>query len=473
MGGHYCFTHEKYCDTETIDRVCKLKEHDIDFEDSYKPTVRTIQQKQDPSMVYAELVEKIAVEMFEKTHLVWIETENKFYYWNYDKKVWMIHGNSFLMKLFNKVAPRVLPNKKKIFADVIFQLKLDVVTLPKNFEPDRNFIYFGNEALNLEKLEVWPKQVDHHIQIALKTDLDLKAKQPKIFLNALAKAIPDLDDRFDCLQALSSVLLIRHQRIEKAFFFLGSGGNGKSTIMKVMDNIFGQYIAHVDMLDLQKDGFSKTALVDKLANSFSEISKMKQKDVGVFKAIASGDAQSINSKFKERFDAVIKVIQFYSSNQMPEIEDVNEGFIRRAHPIEFNQVIKDKDPYIDDKLNSSDERRKILALLIKVARYTKTHGFRFEKTFKEKENILLKKSNPINEFLDAKIVFRRIGYTILKKDLYKLYEKYCEDSKFRPANTVAFSKFLSICGFNHAGRNENPHWVNLGVPPIDEGQKLL
>jgi phage/plasmid-associated DNA primase len=243
--------------------------------------------------------------------------------------------------------------------------------------------------------------------------------------------------------------------------------------MKVLDNIFDGYIAHVDMLDLQKDGFSKTALVDKLANSFSEISKMKQKDVGVFKAIASGDRQSVNSKYKDRFDSVIKLIQFYSSNQMPEIEEVNEGFIRRAHPIEFNQRILKKDPYIDDKLNEPEERKRVLALLIRIARITRDHGFLFEKTYKEKENILLKKTSPINEFLQSRIVFKRDGYRIKKKDLYRLYCDYCDANQFQPQGTIAFSKFLTNAGFKYGGRNEDPYWEGLGVPPISEGQKVL
>ena len=246
-----------------------------------------------------------------------------------------------------------------------------------------------------------------------------------------------------------------------------------STIMKILDNIFGTYIAHVDMLDLQKDGFSKTALVDKLANSFSEISKMKQKDVGVFKAIASGDTQSVNSKFKERFDSVIKVIQFYSSNQMPEIEEVNEGFIRRAHPIEFNEKITKKDPYIDDKLNTDEERKRILALLVRIARTTKRFGFLYEKTFKEKENILLKKTNPINEFLTAGIVHKNEEYTINKKELYTLYAQYCTKNKFRPVNTLIFSRFLTSQGFSYSGRNEDPHWLGIGTIPRKEGQATL
>ena len=342
-----------------------------------------------------------------------------------------------------------------------------------SFQTDPNFLYFKNGALDLEDLSRFPKHRDHYIQILLDTELDLHAKPPFEFLRALRTALPNPLDMFDCLQALSSILLIRHQRIEKAFFFLGSGGNGKSTIMKVLDNIFGVYIAHVDMLDLQKDGFSKTALVDKLANSFSEISKMKQKDLGVFKAIASGDTQSVNQKYKERFDSVIKVIQFYSSNQMPEIENVNEGFIRRAHPIEFNTKIIKKDPKIDDKLNTPEERKRILALLVKIAKVTKKHWFLYEKTSKEKENILLLKTNPINEFLSAGIVLKREEYSIGKKELYNIYCEYCIKNEYRPVNTLIFSRFLTGSGFTYAGRNENPKWIGLGVPPISEGQKVL
>jgi P4 family phage/plasmid primase-like protien len=474
---HWCFTHDKLVDREIIERTCKVKGHDIDYEDTYTPPSRVRVSKQvgekSKAELHADLVEYIAQKMFDKTHLVYLEPERVFYYWNWRRNVWEPQGNSFLMKLFNEISPRIIPNKKKLFLDVVFQLQCDVVISPKNFRPDPNYLYFKNRALKLDTLEDYSKDKEHYIQCCLDTELDLKAKPPMIFLKALSIALPDPLEWFDCLQALSSILLIRSQRIEKAFFFLGSGGNGKSTIMKILDNIFVNYIAHVDMNDLQNDGFSKTALVDKLANSFSEISKMKQKDISVFKAIASGDTQSVNSKFKERFDSVIKVIQFYSSNQMPEIENVNEGFIRRAHPIEFNQKILVKDPYIDDKLNTDEERMKILALLVKMAKVTRKYGFIYEKTSKEKENILLKKTDPINEFLSANIVLKREEYTISKVGLYTLYCQYCKSKEFRPVNTLKFSRFLTSVGFTYGGRNENPHWIGIGQPPKDEGQESL
>lgn len=467
---HWCFDCKKQ-----ESQTCKDQQHDIDYEDVHKTLfqyeVKTA--KPDRAQVHAEIVGDISERMAKITPLVYIEKEDNFYYWNFKAEVWQNNGYTLLMTLFNRATPRVMPYKQKIFHDCIFQLKCDNVKLPKDFMPNPKKLYFKNAALNLETLQPDFKVKDDNIQIMLETELDIRAPPPIQFMAALRTALPDPQELYDCLQALSSLLLIRTQRIEKAFFFLGSGGNGKSTIMKVLDNIFDSYIAHVDMLDLQKDGFSKTALVDKLANSFSEISKMKQKDVGVFKAIASGDKQSVNSKFKDRFDSIIKVIQFYSSNQMPEIEEVNEGFIRRAHPIEFNQRITNKDPYIDDKLNEPEERKRILALLIRIAKTTKQFGFLFEKSYKEKENILLKKQNPINEFLQAKIVFKRPGYKIFKKELYKLYCDYCDANKFGPVGTIMFSKFLTNQGFKYGGRNENPYWEGLGIPPKDEGQEKI
>lgn len=464
---------------EAIQRTCKPKGHDIDFEDTYSPPIRkpgrpTISPTGiDKATLHAQLVSDLAQRMANVTPLVYLEKEDNFYYWNYKAEVWQNDGMSLIMTLFNKTAPRVLPNKSKVFYDCVKQLQWDVVRLPKEFKPNPLRLYFKNTALNLETLQPDIKKKEDNIQLLLETELDLRVPPPRLFLQALRTALPDPQELYDCLQALSSLLLVRTQRIEKAFFFLGSGGNGKSTIMKVVDNIFKEYIAHVDMLDLQKDGFSKTALVDKLANSFSEISKMKQKDIGVFKAIATGDIQSVNSKFKDRFDSVIKLIQFYSSNQMPEIEDINEGFIRRAHPLEFNQKIKVKDPYIDDKLNEPEERKRILALFVRIARTTKRFGFVFEKTMEEKATIMIKQTHPILMFLNADIVQRNPKYTIKKKELHVIYSKFCKEKGYQPVNTIAFSKFLTKEGFLYGGRNEDPYWIGIGFPPINEGQKIL
>ena len=38
--GHWCFNHEKYMQREVLERTCKVKGHDIDYEDTYHPPSR-------------------------------------------------------------------------------------------------------------------------------------------------------------------------------------------------------------------------------------------------------------------------------------------------------------------------------------------------------------------------------------------------------------------------------------------------
>ena len=266
-------------DAERIERTCKPKGHDIDFEDLYsRPTRISMPKKQDnvdSAYVYAELVSKIADEMFNKTHLVYIQPEDKFYYWNGRRQVWEPQGNSFLMKLFNSIAPRVMPNKKKTFYDAVFQLKLDVVVPPKLFLPDKNYLYFKNIALDLDILKDAMKNQEHYIQVCLDTEFDSKANPPLLFLQALKTALPDPLEMYDCLQALSSILLIRTQRIEKAFFFLGSGGNGKcqkgSDVVLMSDGTWKE-IKNIKIGDKiispQLDGSSKISNITNIHSRF-------------------------------------------------------------------------------------------------------------------------------------------------------------------------------------------------------------
>jgi hypothetical protein len=209
-GGHWCFNHEKFMVRELLERTCKPKGHDIDFEDLYTPPSRmkTPEKKKniDAVMEHAQLVTDIADNMFEKTHLVYIQSEDVFYYWNYRKNVWEPQGNSFLMKLFNEITPRVIPNKKRLFSDVIFQIKLDAVIPPKLFVPDPNYLYFNNCALDLEMLDDHVKHKDHYIQVCLDTEIDLRAPPPKIFLDALAVALPNSLELYDCLRWLITCL---------------------------------------------------------------------------------------------------------------------------------------------------------------------------------------------------------------------------------------------------------------------------
>jgi len=369
------------------------------------------------------------------------------WYWDTVDKIWRDSGETWFMAWMSSFYPEADAN---LFNKVHFFVQSRSLILPEQFKPNPYYLNFRGESLDLKTLDRFKGISDsnHHLRIRLDTELDLKAGPPRIFLDALQKAIPDGRDLYHCLQAFASMLLIRTMRIEKAFFFLGSGGNGKSTIMKAVENVFPGYISHVDLGDLVKDQFAAGSLVDKLANVYADIQSLKFKDMAIFKAISSGDTISVNNKYEKRHDETIKVIQIYSANKMPYIDDKNYGFLRRASPVVFDIVIKNLDPLIDAKLKDPDERKKILALLIRVARITKEHDFLFEKSEEDKLRIIEEKEDPITQFVnDPDWLIIEPEREIEKQALYRLYKLYCKEVGCAPKQLNAFSRYLTNKGF--------------------------
>ena len=384
------------------------------------------------------------------------------WYWDFKERIWKPNAEALLMSWTREEIPNIT---KTDFNELKFQLQRYSIIDREVFKPDPMILNFQGKALNLDGLmiedEVRPFSYSRK---RLDTELCDNAPPPKIFLDCLEKAIPDGKDRFHCLQAFSSLLLIRTMRIEKAFFFLGSGGNGKSTIMKAVENIFENYISHVDLADLVGDSFSAGALVDKLANVYADIQTLKFKDMAIFKAISSGDTISVNEKYQPRRDETIKVIQIYSANKMPTVDDKNPGFMRRVSPIVFDMQIKDHDPLIDDKLNDPEERKRILSMLVRVARFTRKHGFIFEKSKEEIERILEDKEEPIIQFInDDQFIHQGQEYEIERTKLYNLYRGWCKTMNIIPKTMSTFSRYISNRGFDSRMSSGKRIWQGIGL----------
>ena len=404
-----------------------------------------------------------AEEVLEKTWIRCTLDPDSMWYFDNEGYIWRPDGESYLVTWVGEKFPVIT---KKDFTELKFEI-LKRTTIPhEKFRANEKYLQFGDKELSLKTLlDVGRVDVEHYLKTKLKTELDLSAKPPFEFLKCLKKALPDGIELYRCLQAFSVILLIRTMRIEKAFFFIGSGGNGKSTIMKAVENVFENYIAHVDLYDLHNDKFATSQLVDKLANVYADIQSLKFKDISIFKAISSGDTISVNEKYRSRRDETIKVVQFYSANKMPEIEGANLGFYRRVFPIMFDQVIKKLDPYIDDKLNTDEEHKKILAMLVRIARTTKRFGFLFERTQEEIIEIINDNADPIRQMLsDKDYILVNLQYEIKKETLYSIYKNYCKDHNFsaKPQNT--FSRYMTGLGFEVRKSGNNRFFVGVGFP---------
>jgi P4 family phage/plasmid primase-like protien len=393
------------------------------------------------------------------------------YYWDIEGKVWRPGGLVLIQQFVKEYYPYVNSTQ---FNEVVFEIQSRTLLLESKFVPNPDLIQFKDKVLDMQTLEIdEPKVLDYITERIDDVELLEKAPMPREFIKAMQKCFPEPENLFHCLQAFSSVLLLRTQRIEKIFFMTGSGGNGKSTILKAaLDNVFGDMVSHISPHDIGEDKFSEGLMVGKIANIHPDISEKELTDLSRLKTLASGDRVSAERKYKDRVNADLKLIQIYGTNRMPEITEKSKGVFRRLSVIDMVEVIKDVDPEIDSKLADLDERNRILHMLIRVARFTRRHGFIYEKTQKEIQEIIEEKASPLRQFLSQDHVMidtDNKNWRIEKKFLYSKWNDYRKANNY---SMMTFRKFNSTI-FNEkafdtkesAGRT---YWVGITFKDAQE-----
>tara|TARA_Y100000389_G_scaffold170184_1_gene177008 strand:+ start:2380 stop:5166 length:2787 start_codon:yes stop_codon:yes gene_type:complete len=223
---------------------------------------------------------------------------------------------------------------------------------------------------------------------------DLESFIQKVLPNRIDKETKERTDsrtRDYVLRFLSSCLS-GHVREEKFYFWTGSGGNGKSKLIELLDLALGDYSKSLDVAYLTtKRGSSSSASpeIETLRYArFVTCSEPEEHDkiyVGKLKQITGGDKLTSRGLFKEttEFKPQFKIVLM--CNELPKLQNQDGGTWRRIEVVNFISEFKDNpkpttdNPNIfkaDIELSSKLEEWKLffmITLLSKYQDYTK-HG---------------------------------------------------------------------------------------------------
>lgn len=377
--------------------------------------------------------------------------------------LWREDGVGFLMALFNHYN---LPKDLGFYKKVEFIISTNTIISDTKFRTPNNCIALSDlKMLDLKDLKVVELNTNCFFQKKVDVSYNHKARSPRVFLNALEKAMPDPQKMFLLLQGLSTLFLVRTQDVDDIFILQGSGQNGKTTILSTITYLFREFVSAISMHALQENRFMLGQVEGKLANIYSDISGMRLKDINILKMLSSGDLATIDNKFQRPHDAIIKVVQMYSCNKMPEIEDKSFAIGRRFIPIEFTEKILITDRNIREKLREPEEQTRIFTMLLRIARYTKKYGYLYRPNEKEVLDILEERGNPIIQFLSDKSGY--IKEDILSKAekdvVYMLYTKFCKQNGFVVQEKNSFTKVLHKRGFTETRTDNTKYWKGLKI----------
>ena len=235
--------------------------------------------------------------------------------------------------------------------DAVYKLLKARLIKSDMFNPSRELLNFPNGMFNTETGVMTAHSRDYFSNIQMEYRYDEGATCPQ-----WQKFVEDITDgdtqRHNLIQEMFGYCLTKDVRYQKCFCLLGTGANGKSVLLNVLEAMVGEpNTSHVEIAYLAND-FQRIGLLTSMVNICNDMKSDVAGTDAFFKAIVVGDPITACFKGKDfvSFKPFCKMV--FSANRMLTTRDADYAILRRfcfiTLPITF----------VDDETNKPHEKKK-------------------------------------------------------------------------------------------------------------------
>lgn len=281
-------------------------------------------------------------------------------------------------------------------------------------------------------------------------------------------------DLVNYLQRVIGYSLTGSTKEHAIWILYGTGANGKSTFLNVIDQLMGDYAGRTSARTFQREKFDNTEyeiarLQGRRFISCSEMGEGKAINEEFIK-MATGEEKvtgrapygRVAVEYPPEFKLMLAV------NHKPEVRGQDYGIWRRLHLIPFEVTFsKDKqDRLLLDKLRQ--EMSGILNWAIRGAKDWYEGGLNTPAKVLLSTKEYQEESDILGEFLSENVYFdpkARIPAAVLRK----VYHQFCEDTQLKPLSPNAFGRRLTDRGVKRE-KGSDGHVLLRGIGLTGDGQ---
>lgn len=321
---------------------------------------------------------------------------------------------------------------------------------------DRNpVLTFQNGTLEIETGSFREHNPSDYCSIIMDYDYDPAARAP-VWENFIEDVTDEEPRRQEILQFIAGYVLFPDCRHQKVFILVGSGGNGKSVYLEIIQKLFGsENVTHVEPTGLAAE-FQRIRLKDSLLNIGSDInSDFSRGEIREW-LLKIADGTSVQACYKgmNHIDFIPRCKLVYACNAMPTAEIIN-GLNRRMQFVDFPcRYVETPDPN-DPKQKPRDINiiAKLTAELPGIFNWAYS-GYKLLRTVgyftdaPEQDSLMQQfeqTSNPVLVFCDD--YSDKFRGTIQRKDIYDWYKWWCDETGHKALSREKFiPKFRDCLG---------------------------
>jgi len=335
-------------------------------------------------------------------------------------------------------------------------------------EPPPNLMCFKNGIVNLNHERVLkPHTPKYFFRNMIDAEYNPNADCPE-FKKWLVEVLPEKEKR-NCIQELFGYSLYRDYPLHKIIFLVGSGRNGKTTLLKTLIDILGKDSCTSVPLELLGERFQATNLIGKLVNIVTE-PKTKLLRTEMVKKLTGQDLIHAEIKGKQR------AIEFFNyaklivvANKLPPVRDDTLAWWDRVVVVEFEKVFKNPILNIENRwLKNPEERSGIVNWALEgLKRLLKNGRFSTSERMRLVVEQYKKYSNPVQYFVSRYCVVEPLRW-VSREELYEHYKDVCDaEGLMVVSNRVFANEIRKLPGVGTAYRRIEGQtrriWTGIGL----------
>lgn len=356
-----------------------------------------------------------------------------------------------------------------------FQHLHEIPVITEEFDLQPYLLNTDSGVVDLLTGKIMP--FDKKYKLSKNTNCLVSYEEPKVWLKFLHDILRRSNDK-ETEELVSTIQLLLGDAItgrtnkDLLTIMYGNGSNGKSTYMKTIKRVFGDYGKQMNSELLlqnknssaQSTEFSFAALKGARAVIMSETNESEKMNDKIIKQLTSGETISAQKKFGDQFEYDPTFSPMMSTNNLPIIRSKDYGIWRRIFLIPFLVKFTDetKDIHMPEKLEA--EMPQILGWIIKGCIKLNEEYKGVVPKPKCLEEALADYKNEmdtVNLFIASECeVFP--GYKTSATTMFQAYKKWALDNNEHLMPEHKFKAEMKAHNFQ-LKRDSNDGWVYIGI----------
>ena len=274
------------------------------------------------------------------------------------------------------------------------------------------------------KIIIRPHRREDYFRYVLPFKYDAQAKCPR-FCQYFDEVLPDKSVHLPVLEYIAYPL-VPWLHIEKLMAFLGSGANGKSVLIKVIEALYGKRnVTHENVHDLTYDEVHRANIEGKPLNVCAE--NEGRIKASVLRTLVSGEPVTMKKLYSQPYESDNYAKLLFSFNEMPQLKSI-EANKRRWMLVKFDRHFSDEEADTELSETLLQELPGILNLLLSVL-----PGLMERKKFSKSDAIdravmeMEFDNDPVLQFLTLRCAAKP-EYKTKAFEVFKAFGDYCLQS---------------------------------------------